>query len=47
MGRESIIEKLGDLLTKGIDSEAEVVYLLVETRKLLELKKKKGCILGP
>lgn len=34
--REAIIEKLGSHLAKDINREADVVYLLVEVRKLFE-----------
>jgi hypothetical protein len=36
MTANSIVAKLRDLLSDGIDSECEVVYLLCEIRKLLE-----------
>ncbi|MEN5059042.1 hypothetical protein [Sphingobacterium kitahiroshimense] len=34
--KESIIEKISDLIYKGIESEAECVYLLTQTRKYIE-----------
>ena len=37
MGRDIIVEKLNRELTETITSERQVVYILVETRKLLEL----------
>ena len=37
MGRHAIVEKLSAELTKGITSEAQLVYVLVEIRKLLEI----------
>jgi hypothetical protein len=37
MGRSAIVAKLCTLLNKGINTEAEVVYLLVEIRKLLDI----------
>jgi hypothetical protein len=37
VGRHAIVEKLSSELTKGITSEAQVVYFLVEIRKLLEI----------
>src|SRR5262245_51524364 len=36
MAPPAIIRKLAKLIEEGIDSEAKVVYLLAETRKLLE-----------
>jgi len=39
MGREAIIEKLALALTSPIESEQQVVYILVEIRKLLERDK--------
>ena len=41
MARHAIVEKLQPLLEKGIETEIEVVYLLVELRKLLEHDNKK------
>jgi hypothetical protein len=37
MGRHAIVEKFSAELTKGITSEVQVVYFLVEIRKLLEI----------
>jgi hypothetical protein len=37
MGRGRIADKLGDEFAKGIECEAQVVYVLVEIRKLLEI----------
>lgn len=34
--KESILSKIEDLVVKGIDSEAEGVYLLSQMRKYLE-----------
>ncbi|MGK6351591.1 hypothetical protein [Parapedobacter sp. DT-150] len=34
--RESILEKISELVAKGIKSEAECVYLLAQTRKYME-----------
>lgn len=34
--KEIIIEKISDLVTKGVESEAECVYLLVQARKYME-----------
>jgi hypothetical protein len=39
MGRHAIIEKLDKQLRKPIDSETQVVYLLVEIRKLIEIER--------
>lgn len=41
MARDTIIRKLDDLTARGISSEAEALYLLAETRKLLELVSEK------
>jgi hypothetical protein len=38
MGRPSLKQKLQQLFDVGITTEAEVVYALVETRKLLEIQ---------
>jgi hypothetical protein len=40
MTQSAITAKLNALLTEGITSEAEALYLLVELRKLLE---QQGC----
>jgi hypothetical protein len=37
MGRHVIVEKLQQELDKGITCEAQLVYVLVEIRKLLEI----------
>lgn len=34
--KESIIEKIRDLVNKGVESEAECVYLLTQSRKYME-----------
>ncbi|MDM1296740.1 hypothetical protein HX021_20855 [Sphingobacterium sp. N143] len=34
--KESILEKISDLVTKGVESEAECVYLLTQSRKYME-----------
>lgn len=34
--KESIIEKIRDLVAKGVESEAECVYLLTQSRKYME-----------
>ena len=47
MGRPSIVEKLEKMLLSPIDSEIQVLYLLVELRKLLEHDNQKGCIPSP
>src|SRR3954470_6482909 len=39
--RLAIVEKLDRQVRKGLQSEAEVVYLLVQTRKLLEIDQRK------
>src|SRR6266481_4411095 len=36
MARDSLIQKIGDTLIAGVDSEQAVVYLLVEARKLAD-----------
>ena len=41
MARHSIVEKLHSVLTLPIDTEMQVVYILVELRKLLEYDDKK------
>jgi hypothetical protein len=41
MSRSAILDKLTKLLTKGISSEADALYLMVETRKLLEQQQAK------
>ena len=43
---ENIVEKLRKILSKPIDHEHQVVYVMVEIRKLIELieKKKKGTV---
>lgn len=40
--RSAIVEKLNKHIQKGITSEADVIYLMVETRKLLEHTQKKS-----
>ena len=40
--KEAIIEKISQLLTKGIESEAECVYLLAQVRKYIEQQRIKG-----
>jgi hypothetical protein len=37
MTEQSIIKKLRDILSEEVDSECKVVYVMVETRKLLEM----------
>jgi hypothetical protein len=39
--RHAIVEKLDLLISNGIQTEAQVVYLLVEVRKLLEMQQRK------
>ena len=39
MGQPQILDKLGVLLSRPISEESQVVYLMVETRKLLALEK--------
>lgn len=41
MGRHAIVEKLHPELQKPIETEMQVVYILVELRKLLEHEGKK------
>jgi len=41
MAESSIVEKLRRALTEGMATEQQVVYLLVEIRKLLELRDEK------
>ena len=41
MTRSAIIVKLEQLLAKGINTEAEALYLMVEIRKLLEQQQAK------
>lgn len=40
--RESILEKISELVAKGIKSEAECVYLLAQTRKYMEQQRIDG-----
>ena len=40
--RENILEKISALVTKGIESEAECVYLLAQTRKYIEQQQIRG-----
>ena len=40
--RADIVDKLNHELTQPIESEGQVVYLLVEIRKLLELNQDSG-----
>jgi len=37
MGRHAIVDKLDGEFNKGISSQAQVVYVLVEIRKLIEM----------
>jgi hypothetical protein len=37
MGRHKLVDKIEDELNKGITTEAQVVYVLVEVRKLMEI----------
>src|SRR5579872_1229998 len=41
MGRHAIVDKLKTELEKGITSEVQLVYVLVEVRKLLEITHRK------
>jgi len=41
--KESIIEKIRDLVNKGVEPEAECVYLLTQSRKYMEQQSIYGC----
>ena len=45
MARDVLIQKIGDTIVAGIESEQAVVYLLVEIRKLADRDKYRDSVL--
>ncbi|TCV08234.1 hypothetical protein EDC17_104737 [Sphingobacterium alimentarium] len=40
--KESILDKIATLVTKGIESEAECIYILAQIRKYIEQQHRDG-----